>query len=138
MSTASPRCGSRREELDAIVATERQELARRVRRYRGDRPLPDLTGAEIVLVDDGLATGVTARAALQALTARSPGRLVLAVPVCARLTARHLADAGTEVIAVLQPEDFQAVGAWYDDFGQTTDDEVLDLLAAAARSGAHP
>jgi putative phosphoribosyl transferase len=127
------------DELDQIIASERRELARRVRRYRGERALPDLTGRELVLVDDGLATGVTARAAIQALEQHAPGRLVLAVPVCARQTTERLMRAGTEVVAVLQPDNLLAVGAWYDDFGQTTDDEVIELLDAAAHPAApHP
>jgi putative phosphoribosyl transferase len=122
----------RTEDLDRIVAVERRELDRRVRRYRGDRPLLPVADQDVVLVDDGLATGVTARAAIEALRRGSPRRLVLAVPVCPRQAAAALSETGTEVVCVLQPDNFQAVGAWYDDFAQTTDDEVLELLAAAA------
>ena len=127
------------DQLDHIIDAERRELDRRVQRYRGDRALPDLAGREIVLVDDGLATGVTARAAIQALARHEPGRLVLAIPVCARQTAERLRRTGTEVIAVLQPDNLLAVGAWYDNFDQTTDDEVIELLHATAHPAApHP
>jgi putative phosphoribosyl transferase len=115
------------EELAALAAPEREELARRVVRYRGERVLTDVRGRDVVLVDDGLATGVTAQAALVALRAMGPGRLVLAAPVCAQETATRLA-ALAEVVCAATPASFHAVGAWYDDFTQTSDDEVLELL----------
>ncbi len=119
-------------QLDEVEALERQELARRVARYRGERSLPDMTGRDVVLVDDGLATGVTAQAALQALRARRPRRLILAVPVCAPDTATRLAAGSADAVVCLQqPEAFRAVGLWYDDFSQTTDREVEELVAAA-------
>lgn len=118
-------------DLAPVIAHEREELARRVTRYRGDRALPELAGRTVVLVDDGLATGATARAAVQALRRRGPGRLVLAVPVCAPESARALAAEADDVVCVLRPSRFRAVSAWYDTFEQTSDEQVLELLAAA-------
>jgi putative phosphoribosyl transferase len=116
------------DDFDRLAARARQELDRRVERYRGTRPLPDIAGRDVVLVDDGLATGVTAEAALLALRAADPRRLVLAVPVASPDTARRLVPPADDVVCVLSPRDLVAVGAWYDDFTQTTDDEVLELL----------
>lgn len=117
--------------FQTMVAEERLELERRVRRYRGGRSLPPLGRRDVVLVDDGLATGVTAEAALHALRSQRPRRLVLAVPVCASATAARLQAMADEVVCVLSPSDFHAVGLWYDNFEQTTDAEVLDLLERA-------
>jgi predicted phosphoribosyltransferase len=119
-------------EFEELATREQAELERRVQRYRGGRPLPDITGRDVVLVDDGLATGVTAEAALRALRARAPRRLVLAAPVCAPETAERLKGVADEVVCLYAPPDFGAVGAWYDDFGQTSDAEVLDLLGRAS------
>lgn len=129
------RLGVRRQDLAGEVSREREELARRVARYRAGRALPSLAGRDVVLVDDGLATGVTARAALRALRRGGPARLVLAVPVGAPDSLRLLAKDADEVVCVLQPERFRAVGAWYERFDQTTDEQVLDLLAAGRRVG---
>lgn len=112
-----------------LAEAERGELARRVQRYRGGRGLPDLAGRDVVLVDDGLATGVTAAAALTALRAHAPRRLVLAVPVGAHQTVARMRRLADEVVCVTMPRDFYAVGQWYQNFEQTTDAEVLDLLA---------
>lgn len=117
--------------FEATVAEEQAELERRVRQYRGDRDLPDVAGRTVVLVDDGLATGVTARAAVRALRQRRPARLVLAVPVCAPATAAALAAEVDDLVYVAAPERFTAVGQWYDDFAQTTDATVVDLLERA-------
>lgn len=116
------------EAFDRLVETESRELDRRVLRYRGERRLPDLDGREIVLVDDGLATGVTAEAALRSLRTARPRRLVLAVPVCARETATRLRGVADEVVCVAAPTPFHAVGRFYDRFDQITDDEVVALL----------
>lgn len=124
--------GVHQADFDARAEVERTELQRRVRRYRGERPLVDVGGRDVVLVDDGLATGVTAEAALLALRARSPRprRLVLAVPVAAADTATRLASVADDVVVVAAPSPFQAVGRWYGVFDQTTDGEVVELLAA--------
>jgi putative phosphoribosyl transferase len=120
---------------DELVAAEMEELQRRVVRYRGDRSLPSLRGREVVIVDDGLATGVTAEAALSSVRRSRPRRLVLAVPVCAPDTADRLASSGAadEVVCVERPARFYAVGEWYSVFSQTTDDEVVELLNRARR-----
>ena len=119
-------------DLAEAVAAERAEIARRIERYRGGRPLPPITGRTVVLVDDGLATGVTAVAALRRLRLRAPARLILALPVCAP-AARHLVDAeADQVVCLHMPPLFRAVGQWYDDFEQLTDADVDRLLHAAA------
>jgi putative phosphoribosyl transferase len=118
------------ERFEQLADAERHELARRVRLYRGDRPLPDPAQHDVVVVDDGLATGVSAEAAIVALHARDARRVVLAVPVSAADTAARLA-ANADVVCLTTPTRFSAVGEWYDDFGQTDDDEVLELLARA-------
>jgi putative phosphoribosyl transferase len=116
-------------EIDAAAARELQELARRQRLYRGDRPLPDVAGRTVILVDDGLATGATMRAAVQALRQQQPGRIVAAVPTASPDTCQVLKAEADDVICAITPEPFFAVGHWYDDFTQTTDDEVRELLA---------
>ena len=117
-------------QLAALAQAERVELERRVAAYRGDRPLPDLRGREVVVADDGLATGITARAALRSLRGRSPSRLVFAAPVCAPESSRALVESGLadDVVCVLAPEDFEAVGQWYADFTQLSDADVVRLL----------
>ena len=120
--------------IDAVTAKEEQELARRERAYRGDRPPPELRGRTVVLVDDGLATGSTMRAALTALRDWRPERVVVAVPVAAPEACDALRSMADEVVCAITPEPFHAVGVWYQEFGQTSDDEVRSLLADAARS----
>lgn len=117
--------------LDSVAAQESQELARRSRAYRGDRPPLDVTGAVVIIVDDGLATGATMRAAVTALKQMGPRRIVVAVPVGAPETCAELRDLADEVICAMTPSLFFAVGAWYRDFSQTTDDEVRELLSTA-------
>ena len=102
-------------------------MERRLRRYRGGQ-LPEVAGRTVILVDDGLATGITATAAIHALRRLNAGKLVLAIPVCARDTARMLADEVEEFVCVSSPERLRAVGLWYRDFEQTTDAEVIELL----------
>ena len=116
-------------DVQQIVEREQVEMQRRIERYRGGRPLPTVRGRNVVLVDDGLATGVTAEAALRSLRSHDPERLVLAVPVCSPDTARRLVPPADEVVCVVSTRHLTAVGAWYHDFTQTTDDEVLELLA---------
>jgi putative phosphoribosyl transferase len=127
-STVALSAGIGPAELRERAVAERRELGRRVDLYRGGRPLPALAGKDVVLVDDGMATGVTAEAAVRALRREHPRRLVLAVPVCAADTRTRLADVADEVVSLHAPGDFIAVGQWYDDFSQTTDEQVLDLL----------
>ena len=116
---------------DAIaraVGNETAELARREQLYRGDRGPLDVTGRTVILVDDGLATGATMRVAALALRAQAPRRLVIAVPVATARTCKELRADADEVVCAHTPRPFLAVGAWYEDFGQTTDDEVRALL----------
>jgi len=116
-------------EIDAAVARELQELARREQLYRGDRPSPDVGGRTVILVDDGLATGATMRAAVEASRQQQPARTVVAVPAASPDTCEALRAEADDVICAMTPEPFFAVGHWYEDFTQTTDDEVRELLA---------
>jgi predicted phosphoribosyltransferase len=121
--------------IEAIAAKEQQELARRERLYRGDRPPPDVQGRTVILVDDGLATGATMYAAVQALRQQQPARIVVAVPIAAPETCAELREEVDDIVCAVTPEPFYAVGLWYEDFAQTTDDEVRDLLARASEQG---
>jgi putative phosphoribosyl transferase len=129
MSEAAGAFGPGSEQLTAMVERSWRELARQVAVFRGGRALPELAGRHVVLVDDGLATGVTAEAALTALRGRHPSRLVLGVPVCAPESAARLAPLAEDVVCVQSPAHFFAVGYWYHDFSPTTDQEILDVLA---------
>jgi putative phosphoribosyl transferase len=124
-------------DLAPTIEREREELRRRVDNYRGGRDLPPLVDRDVVLVDDGLATGSTARAALAALRPQRPRRLVLAVPVASPRTVEALSDEADEIVCLQQPASFQAVGQWYRDFSQTDDRTVVRLLSDARhrRSG---
>jgi predicted phosphoribosyltransferase len=113
-----------------LAVVEETELRRRVLRYRGARPFPDLSGRTAILVDDGLATGVTALAALQALRRFVPALLVLAVPVAPPSTLRRLEPHADDLVCLLAPESFAAVGYWYQDFHSVSDEEVLSLLGS--------
>ena len=119
--------------IDAVTTWERQELARRERLYGGDRPLPDVRGRTVILVDDGLATGATMHAAIAALRQQQPDRVVVAVPTASREVCDEFRAEADDVICAITPEPFQAVGLWYEDFSQTSDDEVRELLARAAQ-----
>lgn len=120
--------------INKVEAAERDELARREQRYRGDLPAPDLRGRTVILIDDGLATGSTMRAAVAALRAQGLGRLVLAIPIAPRDTCEALSKDVDEVVCAVTPDPFQAVGLWYDDFSQTTDEEVRDLLVRSTHA----
>jgi len=124
--------------IDAIAAREQQELERRERLYRGDRPAPDLRGKTVILVDDGLATGSTMRSAAAAIKQQSPARLVVAAPVAARATCEELEEIVDQVVCAVTPFPFYAVGQWYRDFRETSDDEVRELLTQAARERLQP
>jgi len=117
--------------LQTVLAQEKIELERREARYRQDRPARDLRGRVVILVDDGLATGATMRAAAAALRGRGVARIVVAVPVGAPETCRALEAEVDEVICASRPAFFHGVGQFYDDFSQTTDEEVRELLAKA-------
>lgn len=117
-------------EIDTVLQREHAELQRREQAYRGSRPPLQLEGRTVLLVDDGLATGATMEAAVQALRSLQPARLVVAVPVAAADAAARLQALADEVVCPLLPEHFRAVGLWYRDFSQTSDDEVLALLGA--------
>lgn len=117
--------------IERVTETERQELERRERLYRDDRPPPVIQGRIVIVVDDGLATGATMRAAVAALRHSGPARLVVAVPTSARSTFEEVGRQVDEIVAVILPDAFHAVGLWYHDFRPTTDDEVRQLLNMA-------
>jgi predicted phosphoribosyltransferase len=119
--------------IDAVASKEREELARRERLYRGDRPPVEVVGRTVILVDDGLATGSTMRAAVAGLKARGPSRIVIGVPIAVPSTCEELASEVDDIVCAVTPEPFYAVGLWYSDFSQTTDEEVRQLLEAAWR-----
>jgi predicted phosphoribosyltransferase len=121
--------------IDAVAAREQEELARRERVYRGDRPPLDARGRTVILVDDGLATGATMHAAIRALRQQQPARIVVAVPTAAPETCDELKREVDDVICASTPDPFYAVGLWYEDFSQTTDEEVRELLARSTGAG---
>jgi putative phosphoribosyl transferase len=123
--------GISRAEIERITAQEGRELERRERLYRDDRPPPEVAGHAVILVDDGLATGSTMRAAIAALKLEGARRIVVAVPVAPRETCESIRAEVDDIVCAETPEPFRAVGLWYDDFEQTTDDEVRELLARA-------
>ena len=123
--------------IDTVTRQELQELERRERAYRGDRPPPEVRGRTVILVDDGLATGASMRAAVAALRAQNPARIVVAVPTAAPETCAAFESEVDEVICAMTPEPFYGVGRWYEDFSQTTDEEVRALLEQAARQLQH-
>jgi len=122
------------EAIARITLQQQRELERRERLYRGDKPFPDLRGSTVILVDDGLATGATIRAAVMAVRKQQPGKIVVAVPVAAADTCERLAKLVDEIVCISTPNPFFSVGIWYQKFPQTTDEEVCELLAKAANS----
>jgi predicted phosphoribosyltransferase len=118
--------------LDAITARELREIGRRERQYRDDRPAPNARGRITILIDDGLATGATMRAAAAALRQLEPKRIVVAVPVGAEDVCEAFGREVDEVVCLCTPEPFYGVGMWYEDFSQTTDEEVCELLGRSA------
>jgi putative phosphoribosyl transferase len=121
--------------VESVTARELAELQRREQTYRDGRPAPELRGRIAILVDDGLATGATMRAAVKALRQLGAAKIIVAVPVGAADTCRELEQEVDETVCVMAPEWFQAVGQFYEDFSQTSDDEVRELLTRAARGG---
>ena len=126
--------GVREEYIERVTAKETAEIERRLRLLRGNRPEPEIRGRTVILVDDGLATGVTAWAAILALRRRAPRRLVLAVPVCASQTIETTRSEVDELICLKVPSDLMAIGFWYLNFEQVPDEEVIKLLKAARRA----
>jgi putative phosphoribosyl transferase len=125
------------EVIDAIAAVEQRELERRAVAYRDDRPQPEVTDRIVILIDDGLATGATMRAAAASLRLQKPRRIVVAVPVSSPETCDEFRREVDEIICGVTPQHFQGVGLWYDDFSQTSDEEVRDLLMRATQSEHH-
>ena len=127
--------GIPRDDVERVTREERRELQRRELRYRGSRPFPDLTGKTVIVVDDGLATGATMRAAVAALRQQSPSAVIAAAPVAAPATCAAVKWTANDCVCALMPDPFYGVGLWYDDFEQTSDEEVERLLAAARSPG---
>jgi putative phosphoribosyl transferase len=119
--------------IEQVAVREQQEMERRERLYRDGRAPPAIEGRTVILVDDGLATGSTMRAGVAALRRLNPARIVAAVPVAAPEVCEQLSGEADEMVCARTPEPFYAVGLWYEDFGQTSDDEVRELLARARR-----
>lgn len=126
------------EEIDAATAVEREEIERRSRLYRGDKPEADLHGLTVVLVDDGVATGTTMGAAIAALRKRAPRRIVVAVPTMARSTYHEIETKADELVDVIAPERFESIGQWYEKFPQASDEQVQDLLGLYGAKGQFP
>jgi len=124
--------GITKDVLESVIAAEQKELERREQMYRGDRPPPDVRGRTVILVDDGLATGSSMRAAVAALRQQGPARIIVAVPIGAPETCSEFEREADDVICAVTPQPFHAVGLWYRDFSQTTDEEVHELLERAA------
>jgi predicted phosphoribosyltransferase len=123
------------DQIKAVVTQEQRELERRERLYRGNCPPPDVRRRTVILVDDGLATGATMYAAIRALRQQKPARIIVAVPTAAPESCEELRVEADEVICGITPEPFYAVGLWYEDFSQMTDEEVRDLLVRSEHAG---
>ena len=121
--------------VEMVTAIEREELKRRERDYRSNRPAPEVRGRTLILVDDGLATGATMRAAAAALRQQGAAKIIVAVPVGAPGTCHEIRSVADEVVCLQTPGSFMGVGQYYEDFSQTTDEEVRELLAASASKG---
>lgn len=119
------------EQIEKAAEKERTEMRRRLKEYRGEENMPDLSGKTAVIVDDGLATGVTARASIRAARAAGAKRIILAIPVCAKESATEISDEVDRLICLEAPERFVAVGIWYEQFDQTTDAHVIELMEEA-------
>jgi putative phosphoribosyl transferase len=119
--------------LEAVISKEKRELERREHTYRGDRPVPEVGNRCVILIDDGLATGATMKAAVLALRQQQPAQIIIGVPVAPPDTAEELRKEADEIICLATPEPFYAIGTWYVDFSQTSDEEVRTLLARAWR-----
>ena len=126
-----------REMFQVVARKELQEVERREKEYRGDKARPDLKGKTVILVDDGLATGSTMLAAVRAVRLAGAERIVVAVPVAAEQTCDAFRSEVDDVICAITPEPFHAVGIWYEDFSQTSDEEVRELLARASQKLSH-
>lgn len=126
----------RRDEVDRVARDEWTELARREREYRGQRRPPAIDGKTVILIDDGLATGASMRAAAEAVKRLNPKKVVVAVPVAAPETCAQFRDLVDDVVCTITPDPFASVGMWYEDFSQTSDEEVRELLSRAQRK--HP
>jgi putative phosphoribosyl transferase len=130
--------GIHEQTIERVAAAEQRTLEERERAYRGERPRPVVRGRIVLLVDDGLATGATMRAAVVALRQQEPKRIVVAVPVAAVDTCTELKAEVDEIVCAVTPEQFVAVGQWYQDFSQTTDEEVCELLERATHPDKNP
>lgn len=126
------RLGIPEDEFAGVLARETEELERRNQQYRGGRPLPQLDGLTVILIDDGLATGASMRVAIQSVRNAEAQKIIVAVPVAPPEVCRELAEFADRVVCLEQPEPFHGVGQWYDDFAQTDDSEVLNVLAMQA------
>jgi putative phosphoribosyl transferase len=124
-------------EVESVAARELLELERQQRAYRGNAPLPEVAGRTIIVVDDGLATGSTMRAAVRALRQGGPKRIIIAAPVAASETARSLREEA-DVVCLSTPAEFHAVSTWYQDFSQTSDEEVRQLIESASHAAFSP
>lgn len=129
-------CGVTHQEIEACIEAETEELERREKAYRGDRPAPDYRAKTVIVTDDGIATGATAEVAIEALRKQGVGRVVVAVGVAPPDTLRRLSRLADEVVCLLTPEPFEAISLWFQEFGQTTDEEVKSLLARAHQAHA--
>ncbi|MFL5549616.1 MAG: phosphoribosyltransferase [Gemmatimonadaceae bacterium] len=127
--------GVSNEAIERVTASEQRELERREQLYRDGRPAPDVKGRTTILIDDGLATGSTMRAAVQALRQEGASKIVVAVPVAPPETCEAFRQEVDDIICAVTPEPFQAVGIWYGNFNETSDDEVRELIARAEREG---